>query len=434
MQSTVADIVLMSSVFSIALAETFSSPFVSASHAAWSRGESDEELNMRVENVQARMRAEKLDALLLTTEANVRYFTGYHSPFWHSPTRPWFAVVPAEGKPIAVVPTIGEDAFGRAHVGEVVTWPSPRPGDDDGISELNSVFSKLPSTFGRIGAELGEHQTIRMMMIQFDQLRRDAEKRGQSFVDGSTAILQTRLVKSNNEISKVESTCQAMSAAYQKVPSVLREGMSELEACNAVKRLFLYHGVDDTPYVICRSGAGSYSDIIGHPTMRKLQAGDMLVIDTGSQTDGYYCDFNRNFAVGPPSDEVKDAYEKLYRATDEALKLVRPGSTFRDLYWAMSNVVNAGSSGEEGGIGRMGHSVGLQLTEWPSIHPSEETVLTEGMVLSLEPSVPVASGGGKFVVTEEAVAVTATGFRLLGERAPKEIPSIQREPATYYAV
>ncbi|CAE8642685.1 unnamed protein product, partial [Polarella glacialis] len=386
--------------------------------AAMTRGDSHEELDGRVKLAQEMMRQRDLDALLLTTEANVRYFTGYFSSFWQSPTRPWFVIVPALGRPIAVVPTIGEDAFSRAHVDKVVTWPAPRVADE-GVSDLLAVLTELPKGSGRFGAELGTHMSLRMPLNDFDRLKEQLATHGRSFVDGTDVVLRTRLLKSDNEIAKVETTCRSMSAAYGEIPDVVTEGMSEIEACNAVKRLFLSKGVDDTPYVICRAGPTSYSDIIGQPTERRLQTGDMMVLDAGGQIDGYFCDFNRNFAIGPPAQDVTDVYSKLFEATDAALQMIKPGTRFQELYTAM-----AGSLGisPTGGVGRMGHSVGLQLTEWPSIHPDETTALEEGMVLSVEPSLDIPGGSGRFLVTEEAVVVTKTGYRLLSERAPRSIP------------
>jgi len=220
-----------------------------------------------------------------------------------------------------------------------------------------------------------------------------------------------------------------MWAAYAEVPSVILEGMNELDVCRRVKRLFLENGVDDTSYVICRSGQNSYSDIIGHATGRTLQAGDMLIIDAGCQIDGYYCDFNRNFAVGPASTEASEAHARVQEALDAGLKVIKPGTRFKDIYGAMAASMGL-SSEAEGGVGRMGHSVGLQLTEWPSVHPAEITMLEEGMVISVEPSIALPSGGGKFIAVEEEVVVTDSGYRLLSTRAAPGIPELNNNTRT----
>ncbi|NQW02135.1 MAG: aminopeptidase P family N-terminal domain-containing protein, partial [Rhodospirillales bacterium] len=71
------------------------------------RGFQQVEFETRMSRLQARMFDQEIDAILLTTEPDVRYFTGFFSQFWESPTRPWFVVLPGQGKPIAVIPEIG---------------------------------------------------------------------------------------------------------------------------------------------------------------------------------------------------------------------------------------------------------------------------------------------------------------------------------------
>ena len=99
------------------------------------RGFSLAEFEQRTARAQQMMHEAQLDALLLTTEPNFRYFTGFQSQFWESPTRPWFTIVPLTGKPIAVIPEIGRIGLECTWVEEIHTWPSPRP-EDDGVTLL----------------------------------------------------------------------------------------------------------------------------------------------------------------------------------------------------------------------------------------------------------------------------------------------------------
>ena len=92
------------------------------SHAAPPRGFPPSEFETRTAKAQARMRSAGIDALLLTTEPELRYFTGFLSQFWQSPTRPWFLVVPASGRPVAVIPTIGAECMGRTWIDDIRTW------------------------------------------------------------------------------------------------------------------------------------------------------------------------------------------------------------------------------------------------------------------------------------------------------------------------
>ena len=97
------------------------------------RGFSIDQFEKRTLKAQQLMQNHELDALLLTTETNVRYFTGFLTRFWESPTRPWYLIIPSKGKPIAVIPSIGEALMSKTWLEDIRTWPSPDL-EDDGIS------------------------------------------------------------------------------------------------------------------------------------------------------------------------------------------------------------------------------------------------------------------------------------------------------------
>jgi len=89
------------------------------------RGFNIDQFEKRTLKAQQLMQQHGLDALLLTTETSVRYFTGFLTRFWESPTRPWYLIIPPQGKPIAVIPSIGEALMDKTWVEDIRTWPSP---------------------------------------------------------------------------------------------------------------------------------------------------------------------------------------------------------------------------------------------------------------------------------------------------------------------
>ena len=142
------------------------------------------------------------------------------------------------------------------------------------------------------------------------------------------------------------------------------------------------------------------------------------MLDTGATLDGYFCDFDRNFAIGHASDDVKRAYATLYKATDAALDIARPGVTCAELFAAMAKIIDQ----EGGDVGRLGHGLGTQLTESPSIVAFDDTEMRAGMVMTLEPCMVIE--GQKIMVHEENILIENGPPRLLTERAPTEIPVI----------
>jgi len=145
------------------------------------------------------------------------------------------------------------------------------------------------------------------------------------------------------------------------------------------------------------------------------------MMDTGATYDGYFCDFDRNFAIGKPSTEARRAYELLYKATEAGLAVARPGATCREVYQSMQNVISK-IDDQSGDVGRLGHGLGMQLTEWPSLAAFDDTVIEENMVLTLEPSVSYSDG--LLMVHEENIVIRANSAELLSTRAAAELPVI----------
>ena len=164
-----------------------------------SRGFPVKEFEERLIRAQKIIQNHEFDGILITSPQNIRYFTGYDSQFWESPTRPWFVVVPATGKPIGIVPEIGESEFKKTWLDEIKSWPSPKP-EDEGISLVKSTLENLPKTYGQIGAELGKEMAIRMPVRDLLKLKETVKT---NIVDGSDAIWDMRMVKTNAEIERI---------------------------------------------------------------------------------------------------------------------------------------------------------------------------------------------------------------------------------------
>lgn len=382
------------------------------------RGFSTPEFEERLIKAQDVMQQYKLDGLLLTTPQNIRYFTGYDSQFWESPTRPWFVVVPASGKPIGIVPEIGESEFKKTWLEDIKTWPSPRP-EDEGISILKSTIDDLKKTYGQIGAEFGKEMAIRMPVRDLFKLKEIVKT---NIVDGSDAIWEMRMIKTNAEVERIKHICSIASDAYYDLPSKLNIGDTEREAVNKLKIDIINRGADNVPFMPGISGKGGVSQIVCGPSDRIIENGDILFIDTGSTFDGYFCDFDRNFAFGSTTSEVEKVYEILWHATDAGINAAKPGASTFDIFNAMNKIISDGNT-VGNNVGRLGHGLGLQLTEPPSHRPGDNTIIKENMVLTIEPGMEYANG--KMIVHEENVIIRKDGAELITKRAPKEIPIIK---------
>lgn len=373
---------------------------------------SPEEFRKRVTRAQELMADAGLDALLLTTEPEVRYFTGFLTRFWESPTRPWFLVIPSSGDPIAIIPSIGAALMGRSWITDIRTWRSPDY-DDDGIGLLANALSSYP----RVGVPDGSETHVRMPYADLKQLE---SKPGAALKSDAGIMRQLRMVKSKAEITKIEVACGVANRAFARVPEIARAGVPLRQVFSDFQRLCLEEGADWVPYLAGGAEQGGYADVISPATDTPLADGDVLMLDTGLVVDGYFCDFDRNFAIGFATPKTQEAHAKLIDAVEAAMAVANVGATAADVFHAMDQIVTGGAGGSD--AGRLGHGLGMQLTEWPSLIPADHTPLVAGMVLTLEPGIDV--GGGRMIVHEENIVIEESGPRLLSTPAPREMPII----------
>ncbi|MEJ8475796.1 M24 family metallopeptidase [Roseibium algae] len=368
-----------------------------------------EEYEARLERLHKAMKSAKMDAILLTTEAEVRYFTGFRTLFWLSPTRPWFLVIPANAAPIAIIPEIGTHVMASTWVSDIRTFSSPHE-NDDGVSLLVDVLKDKP----RIGLLMGRETTLRMPLNDFMVLKDSLP--ASEWTDATAAVQSLRMIKSEREIALLSQICSIASGSFERAASFLHRGQTLKEVFRAFKIDLLASGADDVPYLVGGAGPGGYNDVISPPSDRPLTDGNVLMLDTGATLNGYFCDFDRNYTVGPASDATHKAYATLHRAIDAALDMARPGVTCADLFMVMANAIG----GSKSDVGRFGHGLGMQLTEAPSLIDFDRTILKEGMVLTLEPSMAISDG--KIMVHEENIVIRDGSPELLTRRAPTEIP------------
>jgi Xaa-Pro aminopeptidase len=319
--------------------------------------------------------------------------------------------VPRHGAPIAVIPSIGAALMQTTWIDDIRTWSAPDL-EDDGVSLLADTLDEVAGP-GRIGVPDGHETHIRMPWRSF----KTVSARVQGTMTSDAGILRSlRMIKSDAEVEKITTICAIAGRAFDRVPEIAREGVPLEEVFRRFQILGLEEGADWVPYLAGASAQGGYRDVISPASSAPLRAGDVLMLDTGMVKDGYFCDYDRNFSVGAPSPEIATAHARLIEAVDAGAQAAKPGALASHLFHAMDHIVTGGQGGSE--AGRLGHGLGMQLTEWPSLTAQDHTVLQPGMVLTLEPGIDVPGGT---MVHEENIVITETGCRFLSPRSAPEI-------------
>ena len=381
------------------------------------RGFATDEYRNRLARAQQMMVTSGLDALFLTTETDVRYFTGFLTRFWESPTRPWYVIIPQSGKPIAVIPSIGAALMAKTWIADIRTWSAPDL-QDDGLSLLADTLHEVTGQNAKIGVPFGHETHIRMPHADFLRLQQLCPSL--HFTDDREVMRQLRLIKSAAEISKIQTACDIAGRAFERVGEIARKGMALSNIFREFQQLCLSEGADWVPYLAGGKGPRGYDDVISPASDAPLLSGEVMMLDTGLVYDGYFCDYDRNYVVGTPSPEIASASDKLLEATSAGREVARPGKTAADIYHAMDRVLTSGTGG--GAAGRLGHGLGMQLTEWPSFIPGDRTELCAGMVITLEPSLTMPDGS--VLVHEDDFVLTKNGLHQLSAPAPQQLWTI----------
>ncbi len=377
-----------------------------------------EEFANRISRIQEKLEKENIEAVIITSPSNFRYFSGLDSNFWESPTRPWFLIVSKNDPIKAIIPSIGIAPIEKTFIKDIEVWQSPNP-KDEGVSLLKKIIKGFPKN-SNIGFELANETHLRMSIQDYFKVQEELSD--YNFVDASKVIWNLRKIKSNIEIEYISKICSIASKVFDNFPDKIYSKITEREATSVFKKELINNGADYIMYMACASGQGGYDQIITNPTEKQLKNGDILIIDTGSTLNGYFCDFDRNFGFGKISQTSLDAYAKLWEAIESTLEIIKPGINCSEIYSSLSKYLLP-EHNNNGSVGRMGHGLGLQLTEPPSIMQNDQTIIEKNMIITLEPSIELSKN--VMLVQEENILITEDGYKLLSTRTPEKLPIIK---------
>ncbi len=371
------------------------------------------EYHTRWRRAREAMAAAGLDALFVTSEANYRYLSGHHTGFWISKARPMMMLLPRDRDPVLFLTTNQvPQAEAMSPVRDIRSW-------DGFMAEATPVVGDalkgLGLARGRIGAELGFKQRLGIPLLELRRL--EAMVPDAALVDAADVLWRLRRVKSKAEVAYLRETARITADAYDAMFATVRPGTTEREAHRTFLVELFRGGAERPGYIPITSGPGNYTRRTGGPTDRQLEAGDLLWLDGGCSYMGYWADFSRAVAVGRRSEAQADAYRTVREITHDALEEVRPGRPVSGIVRRVQKAFDRHGF-PWGATSRIGHGIGLDLTEPPSVRDDVEDPLEPGMVLTCEPTVVAEHGLYQF---EEIYVVTDRGAELITRPAPPEL-------------
>jgi Xaa-Pro aminopeptidase len=234
------------------------------------------------------------------------------------------------------------------------------------------------------------------------------EPAGAELIPTLDEVERLRWVKDPEELAFLEAAQGLADDAFELVVGKLTEGMTEREVAFELDTALRRAGAEHTSFDTIVAFGESATEPHHSPTGRALQRGDMVKLDFGSVVDGYHSDMTRTFAFGEPDPGLKEIYQLVLQAQQAGIDAVRPGITGGDADRAAREII-AGAGYGDRYPHSLGHGVGLEVHEGPSLRAGGTDVLPEGAVVTVEPGIYVPGLGG--VRIEDMVAVTAEGCR-----------------------
>lgn len=376
-----------------------------------------EELALRCQRVQASMAENNLDAILIASRSTLWYFGLSSQNTTAATVRPEFIILPREGFPIAITHAYAEQAVRRTTCLDDVRTFSTMIGSDPfvAVETIKHVLQELGAARGRIGAEFtGPNGVTGFAFPRDSLLKLQRDLPDARFVDAAPIIWRARMVKSAFEIERIRRACAITSVALTRCLGSIEVGMSEREVSRMLFRYMLEEGADCPYFSMIVSGPPTnphrdFDRTLGGPTDRRLEPGDFVWVDAGCYFGGYISDFSRMGVVGRATSSQRETHQKLWDITQRGVDAMRPGTRASEIYALCQDAFD-----REGwppkAYGRIGHGLGLEMSEPPMIAPYDHTILQPGMVLALEPG--VTTQDGKYV-PEENVLITEHGPEIL---------------------
>ena len=278
--------------------------------------------------------------------------------------------------------------------------------------EVVRIGPKAAETLGKLVLDTGCRRLgFEAHKVSYEQYQEFFEQfKGSDLVPVSKVVEKIRALKEPEEIDLLKSTVEIADRAFEDVLRFIRPGVPEREVAAKLEYTMRTNGAEKASFdIIVASGArGALPH--GSASGKKIQKGDLVVIDFGARFHGYCSDMTRTIMVGNAESRQREVYDLVLKAQRKALGAVKPGVICRDLDAVARETIIEGGYADSFGHG-LGHGVGMQVHEEPSVNTVGETVLMPGMVITVEPGIYIKDWGG--IRIEDMVVVTDNGCEVL---------------------
>ncbi len=244
--------------------------------------------------------------------------------------------------------------------------------------------------------------------LSFSQHARiiEALPAGVELVPADDEIARLRAVKSPSELAGIKEAARVADAVFAELLEFLRPGVTEIEAAAFIEYRLKLNGAEGASFPPIVAAGENAALPHAESSKKPMRAGELVVLDFGARVGGYCSDMTRTVALGYATDEQRALYALVLKAQERALAAIKPGQTGREADAFARDIIAAAGYGEQFGHG-LGHGVGVEIHEAPTLSASSEDTLTPGMTVTVEPGVYIPGFTG--VRIEDLCAVTEAG-------------------------
>ncbi|MBN8580248.1 MAG: aminopeptidase P family protein [Anaerolineae bacterium] len=360
----------------------------------------------RLDKLTASLLTSNLDAVILNPGPTLKYLTGLN---FHLMERPVVLFVAPGKDPVLVLPEL--------ELPKVDLFPYKVQGITYGENPLewDDAFRKAVQALGVDGKRIGV-EPRQLRLLEFRHVKSGAPEA--DFPDASDVLADLRLRKDKAEVDAMRVAVKIAQDALEATIPQIKIGMTEREVASELVMQLLKHGSEsEMPFAPIVSAGPNSANPHASPTDRKLQAGDLLVVDWGAAYDGYISDLTRTFAVGEVDAECQNIHKIVQEANAAGRAAGKPGAPCANVDKAARDVI------EKAGYGkyfthRTGHGIGMEGHEAPYMRGDNMQILEPGMAYTVEPGIYLTNRNG--VRIEDNMVVTENGAESLSDM-PREI-------------
>ncbi|GER66999.1 Xaa-Pro dipeptidase [Weizmannia acidilactici] len=354
-------------------------------------------MNQRLTQLMEWLNVENIDAAFITSTDNVFYLSGFRS----DPHERLLGVaVFREKEPFLVCPAMEKNDAKNA-------------GWEYDILDIRDTDNPWDLFAKKVHGRIKDVHTFAIEKEHLNVERYEALKQrfsGATFVAAEEKLRTMRLIKDKKERQILREAAAFADLAVETGIHEIKEGKTELEIVAAIEYAMKQKGISEMSFATTVLAGAKAASPHGVPGLNKIEKGNLILFDLGVVHKGYCSDITRTVAFGELNEEQIRIYETVLKAEEAAVKAAKPGVKAKELDQIARSIIHDAGYGEYF-THRLGHGLGISIHEYPSVTITNELVLQEGMVFTIEPGIYVPGVAG--VRIEDDVCITENGAEVL---------------------